>query len=101
MSKAVRKFLKYTPKQATCQKCENLRPGPPYPRFYELIVLIWPTKLPCSQPVRTKEIHMKHLEEALDRVIAPKKTKLITEKEKEITAYHEMGHTLVAFPQPL
>lgn len=44
-----------------------------------------------------KEIHMKHLEEALDRVIAgpEKKTKLITEKEKEITAYHEMGHTLV------
>jgi len=44
-----------------------------------------------------KEIQMKHLEEALDRVIAgpEKKTKLITEKEKEITAYHEMGHTLV------
>jgi cell division protease FtsH len=44
-----------------------------------------------------KEIGMKHLEEALDRVIAgpEKKTKLITEKEKEITAYHEMGHTLV------
>lgn len=44
-----------------------------------------------------KEISMRHLEEALDRVIAgpEKKTKLITEDEKKITAYHEMGHTLV------
>jgi len=44
-----------------------------------------------------KEIAMKHLEEALDRVIAgpEKKSKLITEDEKKITAYHEMGHTLV------
>lgn len=44
-----------------------------------------------------KEISMRHLEEALDRVIAgpEKKTKLITEEEKKITAYHEMGHTLV------
>ncbi len=44
-----------------------------------------------------KEIGMKHLEEALDRVIAgpEKKSKLITEDEKRITAYHEMGHTLV------
>lgn len=44
-----------------------------------------------------KEIGMRHLEEALDRVIAgpEKKTKLITEDEKRVTAYHEMGHTLV------
>jgi len=44
-----------------------------------------------------KEISMLHLEEALDRVIAgpEKKSKLITEEEKKITAYHEMGHTLV------
>lgn len=44
-----------------------------------------------------KEIGMRHLEEALDRVIAgpEKKSKLITEDEKRVTAYHEMGHTLV------
>ncbi|PKL79207.1 MAG: cell division protein FtsH [Candidatus Melainabacteria bacterium HGW-Melainabacteria-1] len=44
-----------------------------------------------------KEIGMQHLEEALDRVIAgpEKKSKLITEDEKRITAYHEMGHTLI------
>lgn len=43
------------------------------------------------------EINMHHLEEALDRVIAgpEKKSKLITEDEKRITAYHEMGHTLI------
>ncbi len=43
------------------------------------------------------EIGMRHLDEALDRVIAgpEKKSKLITENEKTITAYHEMGHTLV------
>jgi cell division protease FtsH len=44
-----------------------------------------------------KEIHMKHMEDALDRVIAgpEKKSKLISEEDKKVTAYHEMGHTLV------
>lgn len=44
-----------------------------------------------------KEISMKHMEGALDRVIAgpEKKSKIISEVEKKIIAYHEMGHTLV------
>lgn len=39
-----------------------------------------------------------HLDEAIDRVIAgpQKRTRLMNEKEKKITAYHEGGHALVA-----
>jgi len=45
-----------------------------------------------------KTISMNELEEAIDRVIAgpERKSRLITEKEKTITAYHEVGHALVA-----
>jgi cell division protease FtsH len=43
------------------------------------------------------EIDMQEMEEAIDRVIAgpERKTRLISEKEKEITAYHEAGHAIV------
>ena len=43
------------------------------------------------------EISMDEMEEAVDRVIAgpERKTRLISEKEKEITAYHEAGHAIV------
>jgi len=42
------------------------------------------------------------LEEAVDRVIAgpERKGRLISEEEKCITAYHEVGHALVAFYMP-
>lgn len=45
-----------------------------------------------------KTIGMGDFEEAIDRVIAgpEKKTRLISPREKEITAYHEAGHALVA-----
>ncbi|MGE5707701.1 MAG: ATP-dependent zinc metalloprotease FtsH [Bacteroidota bacterium] len=45
-----------------------------------------------------KEILMDDLEEAIDRVIAgpERKSRIISEKEKEIIAYHEVGHALVA-----
>ena len=45
-----------------------------------------------------KAIGMKELEEAIDRVIAgpERKSRLISEKEKAITSYHEVGHALVA-----
>ncbi|MDN5696775.1 MAG: ATP-dependent zinc metalloprotease FtsH [Rubrobacter sp.] len=44
-----------------------------------------------------EEITMSELEEAVDRVIAgpERKTRLISSKEKEITAYHESGHAIV------
>jgi cell division protease FtsH len=48
---------------------------------------------------RSKEvIEMPELEESIDRVIAgpERKSRKISPKEKEITAYHEAGHALVA-----
>jgi cell division protease FtsH len=45
-----------------------------------------------------KAIEMQELEESIDRVIAgpERKSRRISPKEKEITAYHEAGHALVA-----
>jgi cell division protease FtsH len=45
-----------------------------------------------------KTITMAELEEAIDRVIAgpERKSRVISEREKTIAAYHEVGHALVA-----
>lgn len=45
-----------------------------------------------------KTIEMTDMEEAIDRVIAgpERKSRVITPKEKSVTAYHEVGHALVA-----
>lgn len=45
-----------------------------------------------------KDINMANLEEAIDKVIAgpEKKSRIITDEEKENTAYHEVGHALLA-----
>jgi cell division protease FtsH len=45
-----------------------------------------------------KAVEMADLEEAIDRVVAglEKKSRVMTKKEKEMTAYHEAGHALVA-----
>jgi len=45
-----------------------------------------------------KDISLKELEDAVDRVsLGPeKKSRVITQREKEITAYHESGHALTA-----
>jgi cell division protease FtsH len=45
-----------------------------------------------------KTIGLKELEEAVDRVVAgpERKSRIISEKEKAVTAYHEAGHALVA-----
>ncbi|MEE8618788.1 MAG: ATP-dependent zinc metalloprotease FtsH, partial [Dehalococcoidales bacterium] len=45
-----------------------------------------------------KTIHMDELEESVDRVIAgpERKSRKISPREKEVTAYHEAGHALVA-----
>jgi cell division protease FtsH len=49
-----------------------------------------------------KKIGLKELEESIDRVIAgpEKKSRIISPREKEITAYHESGHALVARTLP-
>jgi cell division protease FtsH len=45
-----------------------------------------------------QKIGMSEMEEAIDRVVAgpARKSRIISEREKSITAYHEVGHALVA-----
>lgn len=45
-----------------------------------------------------RTIGMSELEEAIDRVVAgpARKSRIISEREKAITAYHEVGHAMVA-----
>jgi len=49
-----------------------------------------------------KLVGMAELQESIDRVIAgpEKKSRIISPKEKEVTAYHEAGHALVARKLP-
>ena len=48
------------------------------------------------------EIHMEDLEEAITRVIAgpKKKSRVMSEKEKRLTAFHEAGHAVVMRATP-
>jgi cell division protease FtsH len=45
-----------------------------------------------------RKVGMSELEEAIDRVVAgpARKSRIISEREKAITAYHEVGHAMVA-----
>ena len=49
-----------------------------------------------------KSIFMSEFEEAVDRIIAgpERKSRVISAREKEMTAYHEAGHALVAWSLP-
>jgi cell division protease FtsH len=51
---------------------------------------------------KKKSVTMSEFEEAVERVMAglEKKNRLINPKEKEIVAYHELGHATVAFSLP-
>ncbi|MBA4495803.1 ATP-dependent zinc metalloprotease FtsH [Paenactinomyces guangxiensis] len=46
-----------------------------------------------------KQITMEEIDEAIDRVIAgpQKKSRVISEKERKIVAYHEAGHVIVGY----
>ena len=48
------------------------------------------------------QVEAAELEEAIDRVIAgpERKSRVMTEREREVTAYHEAGHALVGFALP-
>jgi cell division protease FtsH len=47
-------------------------------------------------------VEMNDLEEAIDRVVAglERKSRVLSETERDIVAHHEMGHALVAFSLP-
>ena len=47
-------------------------------------------------------VEMSDLEEAIDRVVAglERKSRVLSEAERDIVAHHEMGHALVAFSLP-
>ncbi len=47
-------------------------------------------------------IHQSDIENSIDKVLAgaEKKNKIMSEKDKELTAYHEVGHALVAVLTP-
>jgi cell division protease FtsH len=49
-----------------------------------------------------KQITLATLEESIDRVMAgpQRRTRLMSDKEKKVTAYHEAGHALVAHALP-
>ncbi len=51
---------------------------------------------------KKKKIGMDELEEAIDRVISgpERKTRVMTDEEKRLIAYHETGHALVGFALP-
>jgi cell division protease FtsH len=51
---------------------------------------------------RESEISMSELEEAIDRVIAgpERKTRVLSEEERKVIAYHETGHALVGYALP-
>ena len=51
---------------------------------------------------KLKEISMNELQESITRVIAgpEKKSKIVTDDDKKITAYHEAGHALVMISLP-
>jgi cell division protease FtsH len=51
---------------------------------------------------KKKQVGMKEFEEAVERIIAglEKKNRLINKDEREIVAYHELGHAIVALSLP-
>ena len=55
-----------------------------------------------SARANLKKINMETIEEAITKVIAgiPKKSRIISDKEKKLVAYHEAGHAVIARSLP-
>src|SRR5690606_31233861 len=57
---------------------------------------------PLATRRRKNEITMAELEEAIDRVMAgpERKSRVMSDEEKKLIAYHETGHALVGWALP-
>ena len=77
-------------------KLERLARGTPMFSGADLAAIINEAALAATM-ANKDQVEMEDLEEARDKVRwgRAKKSRVIDEKEKEITAYHEAGHTLV------
>ena len=79
---------------STCSPSPAARPASPAPTSPTCS-----TRPRCSPPAPTRSSSTTEaLDEAIDRVIAgpQKRTRIMSAKERKITAYHEGGHALVA-----
>ncbi|MBX2990584.1 MAG: ATP-dependent zinc metalloprotease FtsH [Bacteroidetes bacterium] len=78
-------------------KLETLAKGSPGLAGAELANLVNEAALLAARQ-NDKAVSMRHFEEAKDKVMMgmERKSMIISEKEKKITSYHEIGHVLVA-----
>ena len=82
-------------------KLIDLARGTPGFSGAELANLVNEASILASKSDRDK-IHMRHFEQAKDKILmgAERKTFAMTEDEKRLTAYHEIGHLLVGYYSP-
>ncbi len=78
-------------------KLETLAKGTPGLAGAELANLVNEAALLAARQ-NDKAVTMRHFEEAKDKVMMgmERKSMIISEKEKKVTSYHEIGHVLVA-----
>ncbi len=78
-------------------KLETLAKGTPGLAGAELANLVNEAALLAARQ-NDKAVSMRHFEEAKDKVMMgmERKSLIISEKEKKVTSYHEIGHVLVA-----
>jgi cell division protease FtsH len=82
-------------------KLETLAKGTPGLAGADLANLVNEAALLAARQ-NDKAVNMRHFEEAKDKVMMgmERKSLIISEKEKKITSYHEIGHVLVARMTP-
>ena len=98
---AVRRFCGYTPATSQWRRISTLQPL--QNRHLALPVLtlrIWSTKLPCWLHAATKRQlpSLRWKKQALRWLPGPrKKSRMVTEKERKLTAFHEGGHAVATY----